>query len=98
MVEQYKVQLSTAQSSLQTQDHEHQLAIQKLQSKIQLLEVSLASQVNLPSMGVTQSHSGSGLCNEVFNFIPGTVNKAVGHGAWYDSQDQAVFFSQTSKV
>ena len=28
-VEQYKVQLSTAQSSLQTWDHEHQLVIQK---------------------------------------------------------------------
>ena len=33
-VEQYKVQLSNAQSSLQTQDHEHQLVIQKLQSKV----------------------------------------------------------------
>ena len=77
-VEQYQVQLSTAQSNLQTQDHEHQLAIQKLQRKIQMLEVSLASQVNLPSMGVTQSHDGTGLCNEVFNFIPGTVNKYQG--------------------
>ena len=69
-IEQYKVQLSNAQSSLQTKDHEHQLVIQKLQSKIQSLEVSLASQVNLPSVGVTHSHDGSDLCKEVFNFMP----------------------------
>ena len=91
VAEQYKVQLSTAQSSLQTQDHEHQLVIQKLQSKIQSLEVLLASQVNLPSMGITHSHDGSGLHNEVFNFMPGTVNKQRGM-AQYNSQDQAFSF------
>ena len=77
-VEQYKVQLSTAQSSLQAWDCEHQLTIQKLQDKIQSLEVSLASQVNLPSMGTTQPHDGTGLCNEVFNFMPGMVKKQRG--------------------
>ena len=60
VVEQYKVQLSTAQSSLQAWDHEHQLAIQKLQDKMQSLEVSLASQVNLLSVGTTQPHDGTG--------------------------------------
>ena len=90
-VEQYKVQLSTAQSSLETQDHEHQLKIQKLQDKIQSLEVSLANQVNIPSMGVTQSHHGSGLCKEVFNFMLGMVNKEQGT-VRYDSQDQAFSF------
>ena len=34
---------------------------------------------------------GLGLCSEVFNFIPGTVNKQWG-AAWYDSQDQAFSF------
>lgn len=92
-VEQYKVHLSTAQASLQTWDHEHRLAIQKLQDKIQSLEVSLASQVNLPSVGVSQSHNGAGFHSEVFNFIPGTVNKQRG-AAWYDSQDQALSFQK----
>ena len=75
MVKQYKVQLSAAQSNLQTWDHEHQLAIQKLQDKIQSLTILLASQVNLLSVGVTQFHDGTGLCSEVFNFMPGMVNK-----------------------
>ena len=43
-----------------------------------MLEVSLASQVNLPYVGVTQSHNSSGLRNEVFNFMLGTVNKQWG--------------------
>ena len=90
-IEQYKVQLSTAQSSMQSKDHEHQRVIQKLQSKIQSLEVSSASQVNLPSVGVSHTQDGPGLCSEVFNFIPGTVNKQHG-AAWYDSQDQAILF------
>ena len=90
-IEQYKVQLGNAKSSQQSKDRKHQLGIQKLQSKIQLLEVSLASQVNLPSVGVTHSHNGSVLCKKVLNFIPGTVNKQ--HGAvQYDSQDQAFSF------
>ena len=69
-IEQYKVQLNNAQSSLQ--------------SKVQSLEVSLASQVNLPSVGVTHPHDGSDLCKEVFNFLPGTVNKQCG-AVGYDS-------------
>ena len=92
-VEQYQVQLSTAQSSLQAQDCEHQLAIQKLQDKIQSMEVLLSSQVNLLSVGVSPSHDGVGLCSEVFNFMLGTVNKQRGM-AWYDSQDQAFSFQK----
>ena len=48
----------------------------------------MASKVNLPSVGVTQSHNGSGLHNEVFHFIPGRVNKQQGM-AQYDSPDEA---------
>ena len=83
-VEQYKVQLSTAQSSLQTQDHEHQLVIQKLQDKIQSLEVSLASQVNLLSMGW-------GLLNLTMVQVFAGYSQQRGV-AWYDSQDQAFSF------
>ena len=80
-VEQYKVQLNTAQSSLQLKDRKHQLAIQKLQSKIQLLKVSLASQANLPSVGTSHMQDGPGLHSKVFNFIPSTVNEQGGqHG------------------
>ena len=67
--------------------------IQKLQDKIQSLEVSLASQVNLPLVGVSQSYDGVGLHSEVFNFILGKVNKQRGL-AWYDSQDQAFSFQK----
>ena len=50
----------------------------------------MASQVNLPSVGVTKSHNGSGLRNEIFNFIPGTVKQQ--GMAWYSSQDQTFSF------
>ena len=88
-IEQYQSKLHNAQSSLQVKDPEHQQAIQKVQDKIQMLELSLASQVNLPLVG--DSRSGSGLRDEVFNFIPGTVNKQWGV-VHYDSQDQAFSF------
>ena len=56
VAEQYKVQLTSAQGSLQSWDLEHKLEVQKLQEKIHALEVSLASQgaSNLPSVGVSQ--------------------------------------------
>ena len=47
-VEQYKVQLNTAQSNLQAHDQEHQLTIKQLQDKISMLEVTSASQADLP--------------------------------------------------
>ena len=37
------------------------------------------------------SHSRSGLCQEVFNILPGTVNPRRG-AAQYESQDQAFSF------
>ena len=64
VAEQYKVQLTSAQGSLQSQDLEHKLEIQRLQEKIDPLEVSLASQgaTNLPSVGVSQQvHSCTAL-------------------------------------
>ena len=96
MTEQYKAQLTSVQSSLQNQDLEHKLEVQKLQEKIQALEVSLAGQgaSNLPSVGVSQQVlSSTALWDEVFNIIPGTVNQRRG-AAQYNSQDQAFSFQK----
>ena len=74
MAEQYKVQLTSAQSSLQNKDLEHKLEVQRLQEKIPALEVSLAKQgaPSLPLVGVSQqAPSNSALRDEVFNIIPG---------------------------
>ena len=54
-----------------------------------MLELSLAGQATLPS--VVSSHSRSGLCEEVFNILPGTVNSRRG-ATQYESQDQAFSF------
>ena len=53
------------------------------------LELSLAGQATLPS--VVPSISRPGLCQEVFNILPGTVNQRRG-AAQYESQDQAFSF------
>lgn len=58
MAEQYKVQFTSAQGSLQNRDLEHKLEVQRLQEKIHALEVSLAEQgapaPTLPLVGVSQ--------------------------------------------
>ena len=71
-VSQYQDQLSSTQSNLQWKDQEHQQSIQKLQDQVWVLELSLAGQVTLPSMAASSSKTG--LCQEVFNILPGTVN------------------------
>ena len=53
------------------------------------LELSLAGQATLPS--VAASSSKTGLRQEVFDIIPGTVNQHRG-AAQYKSQDQAFSF------
>ena len=85
----YQDQLSSAQSNLQQRDREHQQLIQKLQDQVRALELSLAGQATLPS--VAASSSKAGLCQEVFNILPGTVNQCRG-AAQYESQDQAFSF------
>ena len=77
------------QSNLQQRDREHQQSIQKLQDQVHALELSLAGQATLPS--VAASSSMAGLCQEVFNILPGTVNQCRG-AAQYKSQDQAFLF------
>ena len=65
---QYQHQLSSAQSHALN----HQSAITKLQDQVRVLQVSLASQRDLPSVGASQGEVD--LQEEVFNFVPGIVN------------------------
>ena len=88
---QYRDQLSSAQANLQQKDQEHQQSIQKLQDQVRALELSLAGQATLPS--IAASSSKTGLCQEVFNILPGTVNQCRG-AAQYKSQDQAFSFQK----
>ena len=69
----YHDQFSSAQSDLHQRDREHQQSIQKLQDQVHALELSLAGQATLPS--VAASSSKAGLCQEIFNILPGTVNQ-----------------------
>ena len=78
---QYQLQLSSAKSSQQQKEQEYQHSIQKLHDQVHLLELSLAGQATLPSVGT--SHTRSGL-HEVFNTLPGTVNSRRG-AAQYNS-------------
>ena len=50
VVSQYEHQLTTVQSHT----HNHQLAIAQLQEQVQALQVSMASQRDLPLVGATQ--------------------------------------------
>ena len=84
-VSQYQMQLTAAQSHT----HKHQLAIQQLWDQVCTLELSLASQADLPSMGKSQGEVD--LQEEVFNILPGTVNATQGT-AVYHSSDQAFSF------
>ena len=86
-VSQYEQRLSTEQSRTQ----EHHSAIAELQGQVQALQVSLASRRDLPSVGVTQE--GMNLRDEVFNYVPGTINTNWG-AAVYDSPDQAFSFQK----
>ena len=90
-VVQYRDQLSSAQANQQQRDREHQQSIQKLQEQVRALELSLAGQATLPS--VPASSSRTGLHQEVFDILPGTVNQCRG-AAQYESQDQAFSFQK----
>ena len=90
-VVQYHDQLSSAQAMQQQRDREHQQSIQRLQEQVRALEVSLAGQATLPS--VAASSSQTGLRQEIFNILPGTVNPRRG-AAQYESQDQAFSFQK----
>ena len=84
---QYEQRLSSEQSCTQ----QHQSAIAELQGQVQVLQVSLFSQRELPSVGATQE--GINLRDEIFNYVPGTVNTNRG-AAVYESPDQAFSFQK----
>ena len=88
-VSQYQLQLSSVKSSLQQKDQKYQYSIQKLLDQVQPLELSLAGQATLSSLGTSCTRSG--LHEEVFNILPGTVNTHR-EAAQYDSQDQTFLF------
>ena len=83
--------MSNASLAKQSRAQEHHSAISELQGQGQALQVSLTSQRDLPSVGVTQE--GMNLRDEVFNYVPGTVNTNRG-AAVYDSPDQAFSFQK----
>ena len=91
-VQQYKVQLNTAQSKLQAKDWEHQLTIKQLQDKISMLEVTSTSQANLPSVATSNPQEMRSLHSQIFGYVLGTVNTKRG-AAKYDGQDQVFSFS-----
>ena len=90
-VVQYRDQLSSAQANIQQRDQEHQQSIQRLQDQVRALELSLAGQATLPS--VAASSNRTGLCQEVFDILPSTVNQQRG-AAQYKSQDQVFSFQK----
>ena len=86
-VSQYEHQLS----SVQSHTRDHQSAIAQSQEQVQVLQVSLASQRDLPLVGTSQREVD--LWEEVFNFIPGMVNTNRGT-AVYHSPDQPFQFQK----
>ena len=85
---QYEHQLQSAQSLT----HEHQTEIVQLQGQVQALQVTLASQKDLPSVP-SASQEEADLREKVFNFVPGTVNTNRGT-AVYSSPDQPFQFQK----
>ena len=83
----YEQKLSTEQSHIQTQ----QSVIAELQGQVQVLQVSLGSQRELPSVDTTQE--GVNLRDEIFNYVPGTINTNRG-AAVYQSPEQPFSFQK----
>ena len=73
----------------QLKDHEYQQTVHKLQDQVCALELSLAGHTTLPSVRHTQEEAD--LWQEVFNYLPGTVNTKR-CAAVYDTQDQPFSF------
>ena len=83
----YEQKLSKEQSRIQTQ----QSVITELQGQVHVLQISVGSQRDLSSVGTTQE--GVNLRDEVFNYVPGTVNTNWGT-AVYQSPEQAFSFQK----
>ena len=65
-----------AKRSQQTKDREYKQMVHKLQDQVRTLELSLAGHATLPSLKHTQKEAD--LWEEVFNYLPGTVNNKRG--------------------
>ena len=87
---QYEQCLTLEQSQAQAQ----QSTIAELQGQIQALQVSL-SQRELPSVAVSQE--GENLRDQIYNYIPETVNTKRGT-AVYDSPDQPYSFQEARPI
>ena len=85
----YREQLTMAKRTQQLKDHEYKQTVHKLQDQVRTLELSLAGHATLPSLKHTQKDTD--LWEEVFNYLPGTVNTKRG-AAMYDTQDQPFSF------
>ena len=90
-VSEYKEQLIAAKQRQQSKDRKHQQTVHRLQDQVQALELSLASQATLPSVRPTKEEAD--LREEIFNYLPGTVNTRRG-AALYESQDQPLSFQK----
>ena len=89
VVFEYKEQLAATKQRQQSKDRKHQQTVHRLQDQVHALELSLASQATLPSVRPTKEEAD--LWEEIFNYIPGTVNTRRG-AVVYESQDQPFSF------
>ena len=89
VVYEYREQLAAAKQRQQFKDHKHQQTVHQLQDQVHALELSLASHATLPSVRPTKEEAD--LREEIFNYLPGTVNTRRGV-AVYESQDEPFSF------
>ena len=84
VVYEYREQLTAAKHKQQSKDRKHQQTVHQLQDQVHALELSLASQATLPSVRHTKEEAD--LQEEIFNYLPGTVNTRRGaalYESWY---------------
>ena len=85
----YREQLAATKHKQQSKDCKHQQMVHQLQDQVHTLELSLASHTALPSVRPTKEEAD--LREDIFNYLPGTVNTQRG-AAVYESWDQPFSF------
>ena len=91
VVYEYREQLVATKQRQQFKDCKHQQMVHQLQDQFRTLELLLASHATLPSVRTTKEEAD--LWEEIFNYLPGTVNIQRG-AAIYESQDQPFSFQK----
>ena len=91
VVSEYREQLIATKQRQQLKDRKHQQTVHQLQDHVRALELSMASQATLPSVRHTKEEAD--LREEIFNYLPGTVNARRGTTV-YESQDQPLSFQK----